>query len=375
MFLREKKLRIALMGLAGKPIPTFPGDICAPHNVINNLTEELQALGHEIIVFTGKDSEVKAKIESANLKSAWDLFGPENINPIAYTERKIEFDEILTVEAIKYYKQGKIDIINNHDIRFDPYLFALAGVPVLYTPHFNLETKISSYDEYRYRLLAQSNKFGTANISKQNIKFCEKREITNYGYVPNGIDTEKFSFNDQNRDGLLLVGRMVEGKMVKEAIDLAGELDQKIILVGPPGTKDEDKKYFEELERDYLKRSNVEYVGYKPPEEINRYYNKAKVMLFPSQSEGMPLSILEAMSTGLPVVASAVGGVPDIIDDGIDGCLVENSDNINIWRSKIQKSLEISNQKCREKIENNFSLKKQAENYIHAYELFIKATK
>lgn len=367
----NNKFKIGLMGLAGKPIPTITGDISAPQLVVANLAESLQKLGHKITVFTGQDSQVKSEINSANLDSPWKLFGPENENPIIYTERKVELDLILAQQAITLYKNGDLDIINSHDIRFSPYLFLEAKVPVLYTPHYELKTRFSSYDQYRYNLM-RNPLFGLANISRANIQFSENLSLKNFGYVPNGIDIEKYNFNDQNREGILLVGRMVAGKKIKEAIEIAQKIDQNIILIGPPGNKDEDALYFKDLEKNYLHLPHVKYLGYLAPKEIIPYYQKAKVLLFSSHSEGLPLSILEAMATGLPVVASAVGGIPDIIEDNIDGCLVGND---NEWLDKIKLAFSIKNELPRKKIENKFTLEKQAQNYIKSYESFIKATK
>lgn len=360
-------MKIGIMGLAGKPIPTLAGDICAPHAVINNLSQKLKELGHEVTIFTGKDSQVDAITVSVGLESIWKAVGPENQNPIIYTERKVEYDLILSREAIAMYRQGELDIINSHDIRFSPYLFLEAKVPVLYTPHFSLEVRNTDFDKYRYKLM-QNSLFGVANISEKNIKFCEEQGLKNYGYIPNGIDITKYRFNDQGRNGLLLIGRMVKGKMIKEAIEIAEKLHQTITLIGPKGNKDEDGSYFAELEKEYLNRNHVKYLGFLPPEEIIPYYQKAKVLLFPSRSEGMPLSILEAMATGLPVVASAVGGILDIIDDKTDGCLVYNDDE---WLDKIKFAMSINNELPRKKIKNQFTLEKSTQNYIEAYEKFI----
>lgn len=369
----EHNLRIGLLGLAGKPIPTISGDICAPHVVINNLAKKFKELGHEITIFTGKDSQVDANIISAGLDSIWKTIGPENQNPIIYTERKIEYDLILSREAIEMYRKGNLDVINSHDIRFSPCLFLEAKVPVLYTPHFSLDTRDTDFDKYRYKLM-QNSLFGVANISKRNIHFCEEKGLNNFGYVPNAIDIEQYPFNDQRRNNLLLVGRMVAGKMVKEAIEIAQKLNQPIVLIGPKGNKDEDKLYYEELKANYLNRPHVTYIEFLPPSEIVAYYQKAKVLLFPSESEGMPLTILEAMATGLPVVASAVGGIPDIIDDGKDGFLIKER-SINEWQEKIEKALTIDNFLCRQKIEKKFTLDLQTQAYLNSYRQFIKYAK
>lgn len=366
------KLRIGLMGLAGKPIPTVAGDICAPHQIIDILVTRLQKMGHKVTVFTGKDSTVDTLIEDCNLTSVWKFLGSEKENPISYTEKKVIYDLILSTQAINYYREKKIDLIHGHDARFNPFLFLQANVPVLYTIHGDMDANISSYDDYRIDLLKNSL-FGFANITKKNIQFCQKRGLKNYGYVPTGIEIEKYPFNSDGREGLLLVGRMIAVKMIKEAINIATKLSEEITLIGPKGSRDEDIHYFKELEQGFFNRPNVKYIGYLPREDIVPYYQKAKVLLFPSKSEATPFGLLEAMATGLPAVASVVGGIPDVIKDGYDGCLVEG-DNIELWIEKIKIASKIDPSLPRKKIIEEFSVEKMAQSYIRAYNNFLNET-
>ncbi len=58
------------------------------------------------------------------------------------------------------------------------------------------------------------------------------------------------------------------------------------------------------------------------PEKFD-FFKKAEIFIFPSHYEGMPIAVLEAMACGLPVIATKVGGVPDLIQDGVNGILIE----------------------------------------------------
>ncbi len=369
----SKKLKIGLMGLAAWPVPTPSDIVSAPQSIINDLAKGLKKRGHGVLVFSGQDSSTDFEVRSGGLNSASHEFGPEDQNPIAFTERKIELDLILADEAILAYEKGEINLIHCHDFRFSPYIFAHSGVPVLYTPHFQMSTRLSQYDLYRLKLLRAEN-FGMASITKDNLDFSLKYGLKNFGYVPNGIDPEMFSLPDEAiRSGILLVGRMVSGKKIKEAIEIAAALNEKITLVGPAGKKDSDKAYFEDLQKNYFTQKNVEYLGFIEHDKLLTHYQNAKVLLYTSESEGgSPLGILEALSTGLPVVASNVGGIPDVIKNDQNGYLIEKDDDLQMVGSKIKKAMNISGKVCRETVLANFTVDKMVGNYEQAYLDFMK---
>ncbi|MBI3037516.1 glycosyltransferase family 4 protein [bacterium] len=83
----------------------------------------------------------------------------------------------------------------------------------------------------------------------------------------------------------------------------------------------------------------IKFWGYK--QHLDNFYPYVHLVLLPSLSEGMPLSLLEAMKWGIPCIASRVGGVPELIEDGVNGFLV-NPGNGNELVAAIQKTLEPS---------------------------------
>jgi len=151
--------------------------------------------------------------------------------------------------------------------------------------------------------------------------------------IPNGIDLGDYRDepDEPPRETLgkriLFVGRFNPVKGIQylvRAMKIVCEVlpDAKLILVGDG----EERENLEHLTNSLGIRDRVDFVGMIPHEKIPDYLCQADIFVLPSLSEGFPLVILEAMACGLPIVATRVGGVPDIIEDGVNGYLVESGD-------------------------------------------------
>ena len=85
-----------------------------------------------------------------------------------------------------------------------------------------------------------------------------------------------------------------------------------------------DRERLEQLAHDLGIARSTFFVGYQ--EDVAGYYRLFDAFLLPSVNEGTPVSAIEALASGTPVVATRVGGVPDVVRDGVDGFLVEPGD-------------------------------------------------
>jgi glycosyltransferase involved in cell wall biosynthesis len=143
-----------------------------------------------------------------------------------------------------------------------------------------------------------------------------------------GIDTAAFPAlaggrGSSERLRVLSVGRLVEVKGQAVLIDAFARLvadgcDAELTIVGE-GPLRED---LERLARDRGVADRVRFAGRVGQDDILSFYERADVFALTSFAEGVPVVLMEAMATELPVVASAVNGVPELVEDGVHGRLV-----------------------------------------------------
>ncbi len=120
-------------------------------------------------------------------------------------------------------------------------------------------------------------------------------------------------------------------KVISEVVKEIPKL--KVAIIGDGEDIDRSKSLVKELNLE----NNVEFLGFR--DDIKVLLNKTKVLLLTSESEGMPSVIIEAMACGVPVVSSDVGDIGDIIEDGLNGFLVEKFNEILSYKFKIIKIL------------------------------------
>lgn len=157
--------------------------------------------------------------------------------------------------------------------------------------------------------------------------------------IPNGIDTEQFSPPERRSSRssirLVTVARLLERKGIQTILEACAKptllpVTLQIIGTGP---------YEEELRSmvEWLGLGDrVEFLGYVPNEDLPRYYRKSDIFVLPSETESFGLVFAEAMSCGLPIAASDVGGIPETVRHGIDGLLCPPGDPAKLRENLIQ---------------------------------------
>ncbi len=128
--------------------------------------------------------------------------------------------------------------------------------------------------------------------------------------IPSGVEIPESVADPDEPPHVLYVGRLSEEKGVRDLAAAAAGLPLVVVGDGPL--------------RDLFPQA----VGFVPHEELGPYYERASVVVVPSRREGYGVVAREAMAYGRPVVATNVGGLPDAVEDGVTGLLVERGDSV-----------------------------------------------
>jgi glycosyltransferase involved in cell wall biosynthesis len=202
--------------------------------------------------------------------------------------------------------------------------------------------------------------------------------------VYGGADAVRFTPDpDGSRGGVLFVGRLTPHKGVERLVAALPD-DAELRVVGSPGyDRDPPEREYPALLRRLAVGRRVDFLGAVPDSELPALYRRAEVLAVPSVeltcygreiavSELLGLAALEAMASGTPVVASRLGGLPEVVDDGVTGFLVEPG-NVAELRARLAEVLadralrERLGRNARERVLEAFTWEACAERCLAAY--------
>ncbi|MFA5776857.1 MAG: glycosyltransferase family 4 protein [Parcubacteria group bacterium] len=177
-------------------------------------------------------------------------------------------------------------------------------------------------------VIANSN-----DLKELALKTNLKQEI---GVIPNGINISDFTPDPKKRpDGKLIItvgaSRVTARKGINYLLEAIRTLISKYpeIYLKVMGDGNE-KENLEKLAKELGIKKNVEFTGRIPREETFPYYQEASIFVLPSLNEGMSNAMLEALSSGLPLVATDTGGARKLLEEGVNGFIIKMKDSQDI---------------------------------------------
>ncbi len=188
--------------------------------------------------------------------------------------------------------------------------------------------------------------------------------------VPNGIDLEKFQVCQNKQEYLLWLGRVCPEKGAHVALRVAHRLNLPLIVAGPVHPFSAHKMYFNEQIQPLLDDKRC-YIGPVDTKRKAELLANARSLLVPSLvAETSSLVAMEAASSGTPVVAFRSGALPEIVDDGITGFIVQSEEDM---AKAVLKTGAISPLTCRAKAETCFTASRMSQDYFGLYDLILSS--
>jgi glycosyltransferase involved in cell wall biosynthesis len=279
-------------------------------------------------------------------------------------------------------RQWKADIVHTHNTK--PLLYAgpaarLAGVPVLvHTAHGQRYGSSRLHTWMFVQACRTADRVVCVSHDGARLRLCEGIPANKTCTIWNGIDVSRFSYHGPNPDGpAVLVARLVPEKSVETLLRATSVVVRSAssfrLEIAGDGPQSEALK---QLAHELGIWRQVVFLG--EVGEIGELLKRARMFVLPSLTEGISISLLEAMAQGLPVVATGVGGTLEVVADGRSGLLVPPAEPAPLASAmlKIWSDLELSRKMGaagRQRVEQDFNVAITTGKYESLYQELISA--
>jgi glycosyltransferase involved in cell wall biosynthesis len=313
-------------------------------SVVSHLTEGLVLRSHDVTLFATGDSETSGTLHAVCAR------GYEEDHSIMS-----KVWECLHISELFEHAE-EFDIIHNN-FDFLPLTYTgLITTPVVTTIHgFSSPGILPVYEKYNGKVFYVSISDADRSPDLDYIKT-----------IHHGIDLNQFDFQPDPDDYLLFFGRIHNDKGAKEAIEIARICNKKLILAGII----QDDIYYHQHIEPHLDNNNVVYVGSVEPVRRSQLLGKATALLHPINfDEPFGLSVIEAMACGTPTIAFNRGSMPELIENGKNGFLVNT---VNEAVDAVAHIRDIERACCRRHVAQYFTTDHMVEKYIQVYETILE---
>ena len=336
-------MKIAQVSPLYESVP--PAKYGGTERIVSYLTEELVRQGHAVTLFASGDSMTNARLEAQcerALRSDGNCVDPFALH-VAMVEnvlqRSPEFDVIhFHVDYLHFSAARRLDT---------PHLTTLHG-------RLDLPELPSLYDTF-------------SDIPVNSISDAQRLPLPHanwIGTVYHGLPRNLYRLNESPENYLVFVGRVSPEKGVDRAIEIARRARLKLRIAAKVDKS--DREYFDQVIAPLLKEGLAEFHDEIGDREKQELIGNASALLFPIDwPEPFGIVMIEAMACGTPVIAFPHGSVPEVIDDGVTGFLVNSVEQAV---EKIAKLPGLSRKLCREIFEQRFTATRMAQAYLALYE-------
>jgi len=321
--------------------PKFYG---GTERVVSWLTEELITLGHEVTLFASGDS-----VTTARLEASW----PRSLR-LDGSVRDPHALHMMMLERI-YQRAADFDFLHFHLDYYPFSLFSRQPTPFVTTLHGRLD------------LPEHQPVFDTfSTIPIVSISNAQRRPFPQANWVRtvhHGLPENLLQPKPIKPTYFAFLGRIAPEKGVDRAIRIAQHCGMPFKVAAKVDSV--DRGYFEEQILPMIKSARVDYIGEINDSQKSEFLSGAMAVLVPIDwPEPFGLVMIEAMACGTPVIAFNRGSVPEVIEDGLTGFIVED---INGAIGAVDRLSHLSRDKIRRRFEQRFTARRMAQDYLSVY--------
>ncbi len=313
--------------------------------IVSYLTDELVRLGHDVTLFASGDSTTAAElVPCARMALRLDA------------DVKDQFPYYMTMIDKVRERADEFDIIHFHIDYFQFPLFKDIGDKTVTTLHSrqdvsDLKTLYAAFPELPLVSIsdAQRRPVASANFA---------------GTVHHGLPIDLHTPNlKPSGDYVAFLGRISPEKRVDRAIRIARAAGIPIRIAAKVDKA--DREYYEHEIKPMLSLPGVEFIGEINDRQKPEFLGNARAMLFPIDwPEPFGLVMIESMACGTPVLAFRNGSVPEVIDEGLSGYIVDSEDEAV---SVLRQTVTLDRRQVRRRFEERFSAARMAKDYVNIY--------
>lgn len=328
-------MRVALLGpIAWRTPPTHYGPW---EQITGLLADGLAARGIDVTLFASLDSQTSARLDG--------------VCPRGYAEDPSLDGRVWEALHVSHalLRSADFDLVHNH-LDWLPLAFsAQCAAPLVTTIHgFSDPAILPAYAAAR-----------SAYVSISDADRVP--ELDYVATVYHGIDLEALPFSAGGGEDLVVFGRIHPDKGTAEAIDIARRAGRRLMICGIV----QDDRYFVDQVEPHIDGDRVIYLGSVGPEQRSQVLGSAVALLHPiAFAEPFGLSVVESMASGTPVIAYPLGSMPEVVQEGVTGFLV---DGPAAAAAAVSLAADLDRGQCRRVAEGRFSASRMVDDYLAVY--------
>lgn len=313
--------------------------------VVSFLTEELVRQGHEVTLFATQDSSTSARLEAVC---------PEGLR-LQTTIRDCLAPHVLQLHKVME-RAADFDIIHFHTEYLHFPLCEFLRTPHLTTLHGRLD--LPEYTQL-YRRFSNSPLVSISDSQRAPVPHADWLAT-----IHHGLPKDLLPMGNGSGGYVAFLGRISPEKGVDRAIEIARRAGCPVRIAAK--ICESELAYYHETISRLFDLPGVEYCGEVGENEKSEFLGNAKAVLFPIEwPEPFGLVLIEALACGTPVIAYSHGSVPEIVQHGVTGFVVNGIDEAVHALENLDT---IDRHSCRRAFEERFSASRMARDYVSVYQ-------